>query len=370
MDARSHPSPHAYNTRLPSSLFLFLLFSIIISRSMRIYPLLRPLLFTLPPEHAHALALTALARAHSLGLVPDPAPDPRTATTLLGLRFPNRVGLAAGFDKSGGYIDALGALGFGFVEVGTVTPRAQPGRTRPRLFRVSAAQALINRMGFPNDGAAVVATRLSRRRFAGICGVNIGKNAATPLAAAVADYLECFRTLAPHADYVAINVSSPNTEGLRQLQEPEQLQPIVSAVIEARRDLHAATGKSVPVLVKVSPDLAPAELVRTARLACELGIDGIIATNTTLSRSGVASRWRDEAGGLSGGPLRPLALRAVQLLRTALGSGVPIVAVGGIDSARHAQEALAAGADLVQVYTGLVYRGPELVREIAQAVSG
>jgi dihydroorotate dehydrogenase len=338
--------------------------------SFQLYPLLRPLLFTLPPEHAHALALAALRRAHSLGFVRDPAFDPRTASTLLGLRFPNRAGLAAGFDKNGRHIDALGALGFGFIEVGTVTPRAQRGQPRPRLFRVGAAQALINRMGFPNDGAAVVATRLSRRRFAGICGVNIGKNAATPLAAAVDDYVECFRTLAPHADYVAINVSSPNTEGLRQLQEPDQLQPIVGAVIEARRELHAATGRRVPVLVKVSPDLAPAELVRTARLACEQGIDGIIATNTTLSRSGVASRWREEAGGLSGGPLRPLALRALQLLRAALGGGVPIVAAGGIDSARHAQDALAAGADLVQVYTGLVYRGPGLVKEIVEAVSG
>jgi dihydroorotate dehydrogenase len=333
---------------------------------MRIYPVLRPLLFALPPEQAHALALTALQRAHSLGLIRNPAPDPRTSVTLLGLRFPNRIGLAAGFDKNGRYIDALGALGFGFVEVGTVTPRAQPGQPRPRLFRVSAAHALINRMGFPNDGAAAVAARLSRRRFAGVCGVNIGKNAATPLAAAVDDYLECFRIVAPHADYVAINVSSPNTEGLRQLQEPDQLQPIVSALIEARRQLHATTGRRVPVLVKVSPDLAPAELVSSARLACEQGIDGIIATNTTLNRSGVAQRWRAQAGGLSGGPLRTLALQAVQLLRAALGSGVPIVAAGGIMSARHAQEALSAGADLVQVYTGLIYRGPRLVQEIAQ----
>lgn len=334
---------------------------------MRIYPLLRPLLFALPPEPAHAFALAALQRAHSLGLVRAPAPDPRSAVTLLGLRFPSRIGLAAGFDKNARYVDALGALGFGFIEVGTVTPRAQPGQPRPRLFRVTAAQALINRMGFPNEGAAHVVARLAHRRFAGVCGVNIGKNAATPIANAVDDYVECFRTVAPHADYVAINVSSPNTEGLRQLQEPDQLQPIVSGVIEARRELHAATGRRVPVLVKMSPDLAPAELVRSARLACELGIDGIIATNTTLNRSSVASRWRTQPGGLSGAPLRPLALQAVQSLRVALGAGVPIVAAGGIDSARHAQEAFAAGADLVQVYTGLIYRGPGLVREIISA---
>ena len=180
--------------------------------------------------------------------------------------------------------------------------------------------------------------------------------------AAVDDYLECFRIVAPHADYVAINVSSPNTEGLRQLQEADQLQPIASALVEARRQLQGATTRRVPLLVKVSPDLAPADLVRSARLACETGIDGIIATNTTLNRSGVSQRWRSQAGGLSGGPLRPLALQAVQLLRTALGAGVPIVAAGGIDSARHARDAFDAGADLVQVYTGLIYRGPGLVR--------
>jgi dihydroorotate dehydrogenase len=331
---------------------------------MRIYPLLRPLMFALPSEQAHALALATLQRAHSVGLVRAPAPDPLKVTTVLGLQFPNRVGLAAGFDKNGRYIDALGALGFGFLEVGTVTPRPQPGQPRPRLFRVSEAGALINRMGFPNEGAAAVAARLAQRRFTGVCGVNIGKNAATPIDAAVDDYLECFHIVAPHADYVAINVSSPNTEGLRQLEEAEQLQPIVSALVEARRQLQAATARRVPLLVKVSPDLAPADLVRSARLACATGIDGIIATNTTLNRSGVAQRWRSHTGGLSGGPLRPLALQAVQLLRTALGARVPIVAVGGIDSALHARDAFDAGADLVQVYTGLIYRGPGLVREI------
>lgn len=334
---------------------------------MRIYPLLRPLLFALPPEHSHAFALTALRQAHSLGFVRNRAPDSRISVTLMGLRFPNRVGLAAGFDKNGRCIDALGALGFGFVEVGTVTPRPQPGQPRPRLFRVREAGALINRMGFPNEGAVAVAARLARRRFAGVCGVNIGKNATTPIAAAVDDYLDCFRTLAPHADYVAINVSSPNTAGLRQLEEAEQLQPIVGALVDARQRLQTATGRRVPLLVKVSPDLAPTELVRSARLACETGIDGIIATNTTLNRTGISQRWRTQAGGLSGAPLRPLALQAVQLLRTAIGAGVPIVAAGGIDSARHAREAFDAGADLVQLYTGLIYRGPGLVAEITSA---
>jgi dihydroorotate dehydrogenase len=334
---------------------------------MRIYPLLRPLFFALPTEHAHALALSALQRAHSFGLVRNRAPDPLAAVTLMGLQFPNRVGLAAGFDKNARCIDALGTLGFGFIEVGTVTPRPQPGQARPRLFRITESGALINRMGFPNEGAAAVAARLARRRFAGVCGVNIGKNAATPIAAAVDDYLECFRIVAPHADYVAINVSSPNTEGLRQLEEAEQLQPIAGALVEARRQLQGVTARRVPLLVKVSPDLPPADLVRSARLAYAAGIDGIIATNTTLNRSGIAQRWRARAGGLSGAPLRPLALQAVQLLRTALGAGVPIVAAGGIDSARHARDAFDAGADLVQVYTGLIYRGPGLVREITSA---
>ena len=214
---------------------------------MRIYPLLRPLLFALPTEHAHALALATLQRAHSLGLVRNRPSDPLAAVTLMGLQFPNRVGLAAGFDKNARYIDALGALGFGCIEVGTVTPRPQPGQPRPRLLRVTESGALINRMGFPNEGAAAIAARLGQRRFAGVCGVNIGKNAATPIAAAVDDYLECFRIVAPHADYVTINVSSPNTEGLRQLEEADQLQPIVSALVEARRQLQGATARRVPV---------------------------------------------------------------------------------------------------------------------------
>src|SRR5688500_10214104 len=223
MDARSHPSP--WVSLPPTSL----LFSVIILAAMRIYPLLRPLFFSLSTEHAHALALAALHRAHSLGLIRPRATDPRTAVTLLGLQFPNRIGLAAGFDKNARYIDALGALGFGFVEVGTVTPRPQPGQPRPRLFRVTESGALINRMGFPNEGAVAVAARLARRRFAGVCGVNIGKNAATPITSAIDDYLECFRIVAPLADYVAVNVSSPNNAGLRHVEEGEKLAPNASA---------------------------------------------------------------------------------------------------------------------------------------------
>lgn len=336
---------------------------------MNLYPFLRPLLFALPPETAHQLALSTLSSAYSLRLIRRPANPTNSALTSMGLHFPNRVGLAAGFDKNGRYIDALGALGFGFVEVGTVTPRAQPGQSRPRLTRVAAADALINRMGFPNDGAAAVAARLARRRFTGVCGVNIGKNAATPIEDAVRDYLECFGALAPHVDYVAINVSSPNTQDLRRLQEIDQLRPIVRALADARDALCAATGRRVPLLVKISPDVPKPDLARLARLSHAAGIDGIIATNTTVSRAGIPARWQAQAGGLSGAPLRPLALQTVRALRAALGGDMTIIAVGGIGSGQDARAALRAGADLVQVYTGLVYRGPGLVREMLDAIA-
>jgi dihydroorotate dehydrogenase len=299
--------------------------------------------------------------------VADQPEQPDRAIDLMSLRFPNRVGLAAGFDKNGRYIDALGALGFGFIEVGTVTARAQPGQPRPRLIRIPAVDGLINRMGFPNDGAVAVAARLARRRFAGVCGVNIGKNAATPIEDAIRDYLECFATLAPHADYVAINVSSPNTQDLRRLQEVEQLQPIVLALAEARNTLRVATGRRVPLLVKISPDVAEADLRRLAEFSRQAGIDGIIATNTTVSRAGIPARWQAEPGGLSGAPLRSLALQTVRSLRAALGSDIAIIAAGGIQSGRDALDAIRAGADLVQIYTGLVYRGPGLVREITSS---
>lgn len=288
----------------------------------------------------------------------------------MGLRFANRVGLAAGFDKNGRCIDALGALGFGFIEVGTVTPRAQPGQPRPRLVRIVGADALINRMGFPNDGASAVAARLARRRFTGMCGANIGKNAATPIQDAVRDYLECFATLAPHVDYVAINVSSPNTQDLRRLHEIDQLQPIVLALGEARDALRAATGRRVPLLLKISPDVPQPDLVRLAGFTRQAGIDGIIATNTTVDRPGIPARWQVETGGLSGAPLRPLALQTVRSLRAALGNDLAIIAAGGIDSGQDALDAMRAGADLVQIYTGLVYRGPGLVREIIDATAG
>ena len=333
-----------------------------------LYPALRRLLFALEPERAHSVALAALSGAHATGLLRS-SHDDGSAVSLLGLSFPNRIGLAAGYDKNARYVDALGALGFGFIEVGTVTPKPQGGQARPRLFRIERASALINRMGFPNEGAAAIGARLQRRTYRGVCGVNIGKNAATVMEEATRDYVDCFRAVARHADYVAINVSSPNTKELRRLQQVEQLRPVLEALLEERAQLQGSTGRRVPLLVKVSPDLPVDALVSIAQLMRELRIDGVIATNTTLSRVGVAGmRHADEEGGLSGAPLLPLSLRAVRVLRSSLDASTPVIAAGGIDSARAALDAIAAGANLVQIYTGLVYRGPRLLREINLAL--
>ena len=332
-----------------------------------IYPALRRALFTLDPERAHGLALSALNCAHSLGLVRSEL-NSESGVSLMGIRFPNRVGLAAGFDKSGRYVDALGSLGFGFIEVGTVTPKAQSGQPRPRLFRLAAAHALINRMGFPNDGAAKVAARLATRTYRGICGVNIGKNAGTPLEVAFADYAECFRIAAPVADYIAVNVSSPNTKQLRRLQQAAQLRPVLDALSVEQQRFQDAHGRRVPVLLKIAPDLTGEDLSAISHAVREREMLGVIATNTTMSRTGVNGvRFSKEEGGLSGRPLREASLEVIRGLRSSLPSSIPIVAVGGIDSAEAAQRAFEAGADLVQIYTGLIYRGPGLVQELVSA---
>lgn len=333
-----------------------------------LYPLLRPLLFTLDGERAHALTFRMLQAAHGAGLLKAPA-RAGSGVTLMGLHFPNRLGLAAGLDKNASYLDALGALGFGFIEAGTVTPRPQAGQPRPRLFRLPQAQALINRMGFPNEGAEVIAGRLAARRFPGICGINIGKNATTPLEQAADDYVACFDVVAPHADYVAVNVSSPNTANLRQLQQVDQLRPILDGLLAARSRLAEGSGRRLPLLVKVSPDLVPEDLLAIAALVRELGIDGVIATNTTITRDAVQGiAGSEQQGGLSGAPLQPLALRALPVLREGLGEHIPLIAVGGIDSPATALAALNAGADLLQIYTGLIYRGPALIADILKAI--
>lgn len=289
----------------------------------------------------------------------------------MGLRFPNRLGLAAGFDKNGEAVDGLGWLGFGFLEVGTVTPRPQPGQPRPRLFRMPGSGALINRMGFPNQGASTIARRLEHRRYRGILGVNIGKNADTPMEAAIDDYLHCLRAVSKVADYIAVNISSPNTAALRDLHQPDRLEPLLTALLSERevirRDLH----RPLPIVLKVSPDLDPDALEAIARIARRISLDGIIATNTTVQRIGALSDpAASQAGGMSGAPLYPLSLSTVATLRRLLGPGFPIIGVGGVDSPVKAHAMRAAGADLVQIFTGLIYRGPSLVSRCVRVLGG
>jgi len=332
------------------------------------YQLIRPLLFALPPETAHSIALSVLRVAHRLGLLSILHRAPKSeSVSLMGLHFPNRLGVAAGLDKNGTVIDALGALGFGFVEVGTVTPVPQAGNARPRLFRLIEDEALINRMGFPNDGIAAIATRLRARQYRGICGVNIGKNATTPIDRAVDDYVACLRGVYSFADYVAVNISSPNTADLRRLQQGEHLRALLSQLVLTRDELGHA-GRRVPLLVKLTCDLGEDNLIEAAKVAVECGIDGLIASNTTIARDHFDGRTTQE-GGLSGAPLRAPALRSVACIRSAVGSQFPIIGVGGIASAFDAIAMRKAGADLVQIYTGLVYRGPCLAADILKVNS-
>ncbi|MES1190234.1 MAG: quinone-dependent dihydroorotate dehydrogenase [Steroidobacter sp.] len=337
-----------------------------------LYRAIKPLLLSLEPERAHAVTFSLLRAAHRTGFLSliraSQTDDP---VTLMGLSFRNRLGIAAGLDKNATCIDALGALGAGFVEVGTVTPRAQPGNPKPRVFRIPQALALINRMGFPNDGVDAMCARLQARRYRGVCGVNIGKNASTPLENAVDDYVTCLRAVAPYADYVTVNVSSPNTAGLRSLQAVDHLKPILSQLLEVREQLRASIGRHLPLLVKIAPDLHSEELQQIAALLRELKIDGVIATNTTLQRPeqwslGIAAQ---ERGGLSGAPVHALSLSTVRQLRDALGDAFPIIGVGGITAAAQAQAMRDAGADLIQIYTGLIYRGPALIRDALHALA-
>ena len=281
----------------------------------------------------------------------------------MGLSIANRLGLAAGLDKNAVCIDALGALGFGFIEVGTVTPKPQAGNARPRLFRLIDDRALINRMGFPNDGLERIRTRLHRRRYSGICGVNIGKNALTPLEDAASDYVACLVGLYAVADYIAINISSPNTRDLRRLQQGAMLRSLLSKLLEVRAVLVRESGRHVPILIKLSADLEDDELIDAARISVACGVDGIIATNTTVRREGLVSLIAEE-GGLSGAPLLRRAIHAITCIRAETGSSYPIIGVGGIQSVTDAIAMRNAGADLLQVYTGFVYRGPNLIHEV------
>jgi len=338
------------------------------------YALARPFLFGLDPERAHELTLGALARFQNTPMqcawaqrrVDDPV-------TVAGLRFPNRVGLAAGLDKNGRCIDGLAAMGFGFIEVGTVTPKGQPGNPKPRMFRLPDANALINRLGFNNDGLDAFIANVKRARFrqnGGILGLNIGKNAATPIERAVDDYLICLDGVYPHADYVTINISSPNTKNLRELQSDDALDALLAAVQQRKVALAEQHGRGVPIFVKIAPDLDEAQVVVIAATLQRHGIDGVIATNTTIARDAVKSLPHGgEAGGLSGAPVFEASNRVIAQLRATLGPDYPIIGVGGVLSAADAQAKVAAGANLVQVYTGFIYKGPALINAAAQALA-
>ena len=328
------------------------------------YGLIRAWLFRLDPHRAQALALAALRLRNTL--VRERGAG--TPVELLGLRFPNRVGLAAGFDKSARDVDALGQLGFGFIEVGTVTPRPQAGNPPPNLFRLISDQALINRLGFNNEGAEAAARRLEARRYQGVCGVNIGKNFDTAVKESIRDYASCLRTVYPAADYVTINVSSPNTPGLRGLQDPLALRPLLQELADLREQLQGVHGKRVPLLVKLSPDLSDAQLTNLAGELAGLPIDGVVATNTTVARPALKSAAAVESGGLSGRPLHPRSLAVLRILRARLRPDFPLIGVGGIMAAHDGVETRRAGADLLQLYTGLIYRGPALVGELVAAL--
>lgn len=337
------------------------------------YALARPFLFGLDPEAAHDLTLATLARvqgtplqwAYCSSFVSDPV-------TVAGLRFPNRVGLAAGLDKNARCIDGLGAMGFGFVEVGTVTPKAQPGNPKPRMFRLPEANALINRLGFNNGGLdAFVANvqKASFRQQGRILGLNIGKNAATPIEQATDDYLTCLEGVYPHADYVTVNISSPNTKNLRALQSDAALDGLLGALAERRETLAQVHQRRVPLFVKIAPDLDEAQVAVIAATLLRHGMDGVVATNTTLSRDAVQGlAHAQEAGGLSGAPVLAMSNRVIGQLRAALGAAFPIIGVGGVMSAADAVSKIEAGANLVQIYTGLIYQGPGLVTQAAHSI--
>jgi len=339
------------------------------------YALTRPFLFGLDPEHAHELTLGAIARLQNTPAqclwaqtrIADPV-------TVAGLRFPNRIGLAAGLDKNGRCIDGLGAMGFGFIEVGTVTPKGQPGNDKPRMFRIPEKEALINRLGFNNEGLASFIANVQRARSfraaGGLLGLNIGKNAATPIENAVDDYLIGLEGVFPHADYITVNISSPNTKNLRALQSDEALDALLSRLQTRKLELQQASGRQVPMFVKIAPDLDEDQVAVIAQTLQKNGIDGVIATNTTIAREAVQGLpHAGETGGLSGRPVFEASNRVIRLLRAALGSNYPIIGVGGVLSGEDARAKIAAGADLVQIYTGLIYKGPALVADCARALA-
>ena len=335
------------------------------------YDLLRSLMFRLPAETSHDLALDMIGAAGRLRLADKLVrPVPSQPVQVMGLTFDNPVGLAAGLDKNAVAVDGLAAMGFGSIEVGTVTPRPQPGNPKPRLFRLTEQLAIINRFGFNNQGVDAMLERLDGVRYQGVLGINIGKNAVTPVENAVDDYLYCLRKVYDRASYVTVNLSSPNTPGLRTLQYGEALKVLLGQIKQCQQQLAAERGRYVPIAIKIAPDMTAEEVTLVGATLLEEGMDAVIATNTTLDRSAVAdSPYASEAGGLSGAPLTDMSTEVIRLLAGELKGRMPIIGVGGIFSGADAADKIAAGASLVQLYSGFIYRGPELVRECADAIA-
>lgn len=336
------------------------------------YPWLRPLLFAMDPEAAHDLTFRALESGRRLGLLPASAPLPGRVVRLAGLEFPNPIGLAAGLDKNAAHLDALGCFGFGFIEVGTVTPMAQPGNPTPRLFRLPEHRALINRFGFNNEGLDAFIANVRRSQWAhakrGVLGLNIGKNAATPMERADQDYLRGLEAVYPWADYVTVNISSPNTKNLRDLQQEDALHRLLAALKRRQTELAQQHGRPVPIFLKIAPDLSEEQIHALAHSLVSHRVEGVVATNTTVSRQAVAGHAHAaQAGGLSGAPLFQASNHVIRTLRTALGPEYPIIGVGGVMSGDDALAKLQAGANLVQIYTGLIYCGPALVSDAVRA---
>lgn len=335
------------------------------------YNLARQLLFKLSPETSHDLSLDLIGAGGRLGLNGMLCKQPTALpVNVMGLNFANPVGLAAGLDKNGAAIDGFAQLGFGFVEIGTVTPRPQPGNPKPRLFRLPEATAIINRMGFNNLGVDHLLTRVRAARYDGVLGINIGKNFDTPVDRAQDDYLICLDKVYNDASYITVNVSSPNTPGLRSLQFGDSLKQLLDALAERREQLASANGKRVPLAIKIAPDMSDEETALVAAALLESGMDAVIATNTTLGREGVEGlAFGGEAGGLSGAPVLAKSTHIVKVLAGELGGKLPIIAAGGITEGRHAAEKIAAGASLVQIYSGFIYKGPALIREAVDAIA-
>jgi len=335
------------------------------------YNHLRDLLFKLDAETSHEFSLDLIGAAERLQFLKLFTSDiPPNPVEVMGITFPNPVGLAAGLDKNGDYFNALGAMGFGFVEIGTITPKPQAGNAKPRLFRIPEAQAIINRMGFNNKGVDHLVAQVKRRRYKGVLGINIGKNAITPVENAADDYVICMQKAYAHADYITVNVSSPNTQGLRDLQFGDSLNRLLEIIKLEQNKLQVLHGRYVPVAVKIAPDMDNDAVIQVAQALLAQSIDGVIATNTTIGREGVEDfEVSGENGGLSGSPVRDKSTRVIRILHSELGEKLPIIGVGGITDGASAVEKINAGAKLVQIYSGFIYQGPRLISEAAQAIA-